>query len=73
MIGSTWFSTHAENSNGGLAKPTAEGSPALSDKAREQFMKAAELVKNTIINHPAPALAAALATGVVLGWLIKRR
>jgi ElaB/YqjD/DUF883 family membrane-anchored ribosome-binding protein len=32
-----------------------------------------EMVKHAVNNRPVAALGAALATGVLLGWLIKRR
>jgi hypothetical protein len=58
----------------------SEGSGALLENAgeivsiaRQQLAGAGEIVKNAVNNQPVAALAAALATGVLLGWLIKRR
>lgn len=42
-------------------------------QAREYLAEAGEIVKNVVNHRPALALGVALATGVVLGWLIKRR
>ncbi len=42
-------------------------------RAQEYLAEAGELVKDVIHNRPALALGVALATGVLLGWLIKRR
>lgn len=42
-------------------------------QAQEYLTEARELVKDVIHNRPALALGVALATGVLLGWLIKRR
>jgi len=42
-------------------------------QAQEYLAEAGEVVKDVINNRPALALGVALATGVVLGWLIKRR
>lgn len=42
-------------------------------QAQEYLAEAGELVKDVIHNRPALALGVALATGVLLGWLIKRR
>ena len=41
--------------------------------AQDYLAEAGTIVKNVVNNRPALALGAALATGVVLGWLIKRR
>jgi ElaB/YqjD/DUF883 family membrane-anchored ribosome-binding protein len=42
-------------------------------QAQEYLAEAGEIVKDVIHNRPALALGVALATGVILGWLIKRR
>jgi ElaB/YqjD/DUF883 family membrane-anchored ribosome-binding protein len=42
-------------------------------QAQQYLAEAGELVKHVVNNRPALALGAALAAGVVLGWLIKRR
>jgi len=42
-------------------------------QAQEYLAEAREIVKDVVNNRPALALGVALAAGVVLGWLIKRR
>jgi hypothetical protein len=42
-------------------------------QAQHYLAEAGEVVKDVINNRPALALGVALATGVILGWLIKRR
>ena len=42
-------------------------------QAREYLAETGTFVKDLVTNRPALALGAALAAGVVLGWLIKRR
>jgi ElaB/YqjD/DUF883 family membrane-anchored ribosome-binding protein len=42
-------------------------------QAQEYLAEAGAIVKDVIQNKPALALGVALATGVLLGWLIKRR
>lgn len=60
-------------------EPTSSGSsergPAGEALARAQdyLAEAGEMVKDVVNHRPALALGVALATGVLLGWLIKRR
>ncbi len=42
-------------------------------QAQEYLAGAGAVVKDVVQNKPALALGVALATGVLLGWLIKRR
>jgi ElaB/YqjD/DUF883 family membrane-anchored ribosome-binding protein len=42
-------------------------------EARDRLVEAGEFIKTVVTTRPALALGAALAAGVVLGWLIKRR
>jgi len=49
------------------------GAGEIFAQAQEYLAEAGEIVKDVITNRPALALGAALAAGVVLGWLIKRR
>jgi ElaB/YqjD/DUF883 family membrane-anchored ribosome-binding protein len=42
-------------------------------QAQDYLARAGEVVKDVVTNRPALALGVALATGVILGWLIKRR
>ncbi len=53
-----------------------EASDRLSeagDGATKLLGGAGEIVRSLVISQPALALGAALAAGVVIGWLIKRR
>jgi ElaB/YqjD/DUF883 family membrane-anchored ribosome-binding protein len=43
------------------------------DEALKRLGGAGEMVKSMVTNQPVLALGAALAAGVVIGWLIKRR
>jgi len=45
----------------------------IAEEARERFVEAKDLVETMVKTRPALALGAALAAGVVIGWLIKRR
>jgi ElaB/YqjD/DUF883 family membrane-anchored ribosome-binding protein len=42
-------------------------------QAQDYLARAGEIVKDVVNQRPALALGVALATGVILGWLIKRR
>ncbi len=45
----------------------------IARQAEGRLAEAADLVKTVVDNRPLLALGAALAAGVLLGWLIKRR
>jgi hypothetical protein len=49
------------------------GAGELLAQAQEYLAQAGTIVKDLVTNRPALALGAALAAGVLLGWLIKRR
>jgi ElaB/YqjD/DUF883 family membrane-anchored ribosome-binding protein len=49
------------------------GAGEVLAQAQEYLAEAGAVVKDVINNRPALALGVALATGVILGWLIKRR
>ena len=51
----------------------AAGVAAITDEAKNRLEAAANIVEMMVTNRPALALGAALAAGVFLGWLIKRR
>ena len=72
---------HSGNGSSGLAGSTAGG---IADEARQrlteaggeakrQLGEAEETVKGWIKTNPGWAIGAALAAGVLIGWLIKRR
>jgi ElaB/YqjD/DUF883 family membrane-anchored ribosome-binding protein len=46
---------------------------AATQAAQKRLREAEEYIKNLVTARPGMALAAALAAGVVIGWLIKRR
>ena len=50
-----------------------EGDGEVFAQAQDYLAEAGEFVKDFVTNRPALALGAALAAGVILGWLIKRR
>jgi ElaB/YqjD/DUF883 family membrane-anchored ribosome-binding protein len=69
-------------SKGGAAAEPANGrdltsfttrASGLALEAEGQLSGAAEFIKTVVTNRPVLALGAALAAGVFLGWLIKRR
>jgi hypothetical protein len=45
----------------------------LAGTARERFAEGTARVKDYVVREPARALVIALALGVAVGWLIKRR
>jgi ElaB/YqjD/DUF883 family membrane-anchored ribosome-binding protein len=49
------------------------GVSAITGDAQDWLEDAAGKIENLVTNRPALALGAALAAGVFLGWLIKRR
>jgi ElaB/YqjD/DUF883 family membrane-anchored ribosome-binding protein len=58
------------------ASATGELQQRLSDvgsEAKKQFDDVEELIKTWIKTRPGLTLGAALAAGVLIGWLIKRR
>jgi hypothetical protein len=59
--------------NGVHFSSLAENAGAIIEQARKRLADAEELVKNVVTTQPALALGAAVAAGVVIGWLIKRR
>jgi ElaB/YqjD/DUF883 family membrane-anchored ribosome-binding protein len=63
-------SIHADDEN---SAPLAAGVAAITEEARNRLEVAARTIETMVTNRPALALGAALAAGVVLGWLIKRR
>jgi ElaB/YqjD/DUF883 family membrane-anchored ribosome-binding protein len=66
MISIARNQTSAETSREG-------GAGEILALAQDYLADAGEFVKDVVQNRPALALGAALAAGVILGWLIKRR
>jgi hypothetical protein len=45
----------------------------FADEARVRLLEAGAMINTVVTTRPAVALGAALAAGVIVGWLIKRR
>ena len=45
----------------------------FADEARVRLLEAGAMINTVVTTRPVVALGAALAAGVVVGWLIKRR
>ena len=58
---------------GTLAEEAQKRLAEAGSEARKQFGDVEDLVKTWIKTRPGLALGAALAAGVMIGWLIKRR
>jgi ElaB/YqjD/DUF883 family membrane-anchored ribosome-binding protein len=66
--------TSESKSAGGDGVPLPIGDAGeMAAEARRRLAEADEILKIAITNRPALAIGAALAVGVILGWLIKRR
>lgn len=63
-------SIHADGEEPGFL---GAGVSEITDEAQAWLNDAGETLKNVITERPALALGTALAAGVFLGWLIKRR
>jgi len=59
--------------NGIHGSPLGGSLGEIAEESRKRLAKAGELVDTMVTTRPALALGAALAAGVVIGWLIKRR
>jgi ElaB/YqjD/DUF883 family membrane-anchored ribosome-binding protein len=60
-------------SAGESVNPLIGSAGEIAAEARERLAEAEEFVKTVVTNRPLLAIGAALAAGVILGWLIKRR
>ena len=63
-------SIHGEAEN---ANSAVTGVAMITQEAQNWLASAAAEIEEFVTNRPAVALTAALAAGVLLGWLIKRR
>jgi len=59
--------------NGADLSSIATSASSIAGEAQERLREAGDFVKTVITNRPVLALGTALAAGVFLGWLIKRR
>ena len=64
------ISPRADDAN---STSTAAGVAAITDEAQNWLSSVTGEIEEFVKHRPALAVAAALAAGVVLGWLIKRR
>jgi ElaB/YqjD/DUF883 family membrane-anchored ribosome-binding protein len=63
-------SIHAKEEQAGFF---GAGVSEITDEAQARLKDAGDMLKTVITTRPALALGTALAVGVFLGWLIKRR
>jgi hypothetical protein len=61
------------HANGAESGFSGAGVSEITDEAQAWLEGAGEMLKNVVTNRPVLALGTALAAGVFLGWLIKRR
>jgi ElaB/YqjD/DUF883 family membrane-anchored ribosome-binding protein len=59
--------------DGESVSPLVSGAGEIAAEARRRLAEAEEILKDVVTNRPILAVGAALAAGVILGWLIKRR
>jgi ElaB/YqjD/DUF883 family membrane-anchored ribosome-binding protein len=57
----------------GNASALMEKAGDIAEEARQRLAEADEILKTVINDRPALAIGVAVAVGVILGWLIKRR
>jgi hypothetical protein len=62
-----------ETSDGGDVIRFRENGRGVAEEARKRLAEVGEIITNVIVTRPVLALGAALAAGVMVGWLIKRR
>jgi ElaB/YqjD/DUF883 family membrane-anchored ribosome-binding protein len=60
-------------SNGEEPFPVGENVRIFAEEARTRLAEAAGVINTVVTTRPVLALGAAVAAGVVVGWLIKRR
>ena len=65
--------TASRQGNGRDFTSFASRASGIAQQAEGRLADVAEIVKTVVTNRPVVALGAALAAGVFLGWLIKRR
>ena len=73
MISFPSSQTDPSTSNGASVSPFSGNAGEIADEARQRLAEAEEILKVAVTNRPLLVLGAALAAGVILGWLIKRR
>jgi ElaB/YqjD/DUF883 family membrane-anchored ribosome-binding protein len=73
MIAFASSRTDPSTSDGESVYPLIGSAGEIAAEARHRLAEADEIVKTVVTNRPLQAIGAALAAGVILGWLIKRR
>jgi len=73
MISFTSSRTDPSTSNGDSVSPLIGSAGEIAAEARQRLAEAEEILKTVVTNRPLLAVGVALAAGVILGWLIKRR
>jgi ElaB/YqjD/DUF883 family membrane-anchored ribosome-binding protein len=73
MVSFTSTRTDPSTTNGESISQLGGGAGEIAAEARQRLAEAQEILKNVVTNRPLLAVGAALAAGVLLGWLIKRR
>jgi hypothetical protein len=64
---------NSSEANTGDFSSLPAGASDIAREVEERLAKVGAIVKSVITNRPVLALGAALAAGVFLGWMIKRR
>jgi hypothetical protein len=73
MVSFATTRTDPSPSNGENFTPLGGSAGELAAEARQRLAEAEAILKTVVTNRPLLAVGAALAAGVILGWLIKRR
>jgi hypothetical protein len=73
MISFATTRTDLSPSSGENATPLGVSAGEIAAEARRRLAEAEAILKTVVTNRPLLAVGAALAAGVILGWLIKRR
>jgi len=73
MISFATNQTDPSPSTGENVTPLGGSAGEIAAEARQRLAEAEAILKTVVTNRPVLAVGAALAAGVILGWLIKRR
>jgi hypothetical protein len=73
MFSPTGTRPDPRSTNGILGLSGIEGAGAIATVAKKRLAEAQGTLMTAVTTRPALALGAALAAGVIIGWLIKRR
>jgi len=73
MISFATTRTDPSPSNGENVTPLGRSAGEIVAEARQRLAEGEAILETVVTNRPLLAVGAALAAGVILGWLIKRR